>query len=75
MLAPTTHASARARPVRCLLAAALFGLAWLLTFAPAAAGQTPTVLVARRRHSWLTGSSSRAPGMRRPYKGRAQDPV
>jgi len=31
MLAPTTHASARARPVRCLLAAALFGLAWLLT--------------------------------------------
>ena len=58
-----------------LLAAALLGLAWLLTFAPAAAGQTPTVLVARRRHSWLTGSSSRAPGMRRPYKGRAQDPV
>jgi hypothetical protein len=30
MLAPTTHASARARPVRCLLAAALLGLAWLL---------------------------------------------
>jgi membrane-bound serine protease (ClpP class) len=52
MLVSTPHQayafiSGRARPVRSLLAAAVLGLAWLLALAPAAAGQTPTVLVTR----------------------------
>ena len=44
---PGALRSGHARSVRLLLAAAMVGLGWLLTWAPAAAGQAPTVLVTR----------------------------
>ena len=44
---PGALRSGHARSVRLLLAAAMVGLGWLLAWAPAAAGQAPTVLVTR----------------------------